>query len=80
MKWILIWLVRGYQRGVSPFLPSSCRYEPTCSQYMITSLERFGSKGILLGIMRLLRCHPFARGGYDPVPEHFTLHFRQKDF
>lgn len=65
--------VRFYQRKISPLFPPSCRYYPTCSNYMIQSLDRFGTKGFLMGISRILRCHPFAEGGIDPVPDHFSL-------
>lgn len=62
--------VRGYQKFISPLFPPSCRYHPTCSTYMIEAVERFGAlKGLRLGISRILRCHPFVKGGYDPVPE-----------
>ncbi|PWF99533.1 membrane protein insertion efficiency factor YidD [Levilactobacillus bambusae] len=74
MKSILIKLVRGYQRGISPLLPPSCRYYPTCSNYMVTALKKHGAfKGSLMGIARILRCHPFIHGGYDPVPDSFSL-------
>ena len=60
--------VRGYQRFLSPFKTPACRYRPTCSQYMIESIQRRGALvGTWKGICRILRCHPFARGGYDPV-------------
>ena len=74
MKRILLWLIRGYQKRISPFFPPSCRYYPTCSHYTFTAIERFGVfKGTLMGIFRILRCHPAVRGGYDPVPDHFSL-------
>ncbi|WP_373841833.1 membrane protein insertion efficiency factor YidD [Limosilactobacillus sp.] len=74
---VLCKLIWWYQRAISVRRPYRvCRYYPTCSQYMLEALQRFGLKGVLLGIARLLRCQPFARGGYDPVPDHFT--FRRK--
>ncbi|WP_251950511.1 membrane protein insertion efficiency factor YidD [Latilactobacillus sakei] len=78
MQKILITLVRFYQTGISPFLPPSCRYYPTCSSYMIQAIQKHGAiKGLIMGIGRILRCHPFVKGGYDPVPDHFTV-FRNK--
>lgn len=66
---LAVLMVRGYQVTLSPLLPSACRYQPTCSAYMIDALERYGAlRGAWLGARRILRCHPFARGGYDPVP------------
>lgn len=65
----LILLVRMYQWILSPLLPSVCRYQPTCSHYMIESLKVWGPfKGTFLGIKRILRCHPWGGHGYDPVP------------
>ena len=59
MKQVLTWLVRGYQRFISPLLPPSCRYYPTCSTYMIQALQKHGAiKGSLMGIARILRCNP----------------------
>jgi putative membrane protein insertion efficiency factor len=61
-------LVRAYQLVASPF-PSPCRFEPTCSMYMIGAIERYGVlRGLWLGTRRILRCHPFHRGGLDPLP------------
>lgn len=67
-------LVRGYQRWLSPLFPPSCRYSPTCSRYTLIALEKHGAvKGTLMGVARIIRCNPFVRGGYDPVPDHFSL-------
>jgi len=69
MRWVLISLVRGYQVALSPLLPASCRFLPSCSVYAVEALERYGAaKGVMLTIRRLARCHPFCAGGYDPVP------------
>ncbi len=66
---ILIVMVRAYQTGISPYLGSHCRYMPTCSQYFIEAVEKYGAlKGSWLGIRRILRCNPWHPGGYDPVP------------
>ena len=65
----LIVVIKFYKLAVSPLLPSSCRFSPTCSEYAITALQRHGMvKGLLLSIKRILRCNPFCEGGYDPVP------------
>lgn len=69
MATILIGLVRAYQWAVSPWLGPRCRFEPSCSQYMIEAIERHGAlRGGWLGIRRILRCHPWGGTGYDPVP------------
>lgn len=61
--------IRLYQRFISPLLPPSCRYYPTCSAYALEAIVRFGPfKGFLLAVRRVMRCHPFHEGGYDPVP------------
>ena len=70
MKKVLLAIIRFYQKALSPHLPASCRYQPTCSQYTITAIERFGAlRGGFMGARRILRCNPFSKGGYDPVPE-----------
>jgi len=70
MKAILLTLLKAYKRFISPFLVKSCRYHPTCSEYAAEAIERFGAlKGTVMAAGRLLRCHPFARGGFDPCPE-----------
>ena len=69
-KKLLVILIRGYRRLISPLFPPSCRFQPTCSQYAIEAIERFGTlKGSWLAVKRILRCHPFHPGGYDPVPK-----------
>jgi uncharacterized protein len=66
--------IRAYSRWISPAFPRRCRYEPTCSAYAAQALRRFGFvRGMLLAGWRLLRCNPFSNGGFDPVPERFTL-------
>jgi uncharacterized protein len=68
-KTLLLTLLRGYKWALSPFLPPACRYVPTCSDYAAEAIERHGAfRGSALAIWRVLRCHPFVRGGYDPVP------------
>jgi putative membrane protein insertion efficiency factor len=69
MKAIALSLIRFYKRFISPLLPPSCIYEPTCSMYTYQAIEKYGVlRGSWMGFLRILRCHPFARGGYDPVP------------
>ena len=69
MKGILLSLIRGYQAFVSPLLPAACRYTPTCSAYAFEAIEKYGPlKGFWLAFKRILRCNPFSKGGYDPVP------------
>lgn len=64
-----IWLVRGYQLFISPFVPPSCRFHPTCSHYAIEALQKHGAiHGLWLAIRRIARCHPWHPGGHDPVP------------
>jgi putative membrane protein insertion efficiency factor len=66
---LAIALLKGYKRVISPLLPSSCRYYPTCSEYMREAVQIHGAgRGIWLGIKRISRCHPFHEGGTDPVP------------
>ncbi|HWS28826.1 MAG TPA: membrane protein insertion efficiency factor YidD [Clostridia bacterium] len=69
LKRALLSLIRGYQAFVSPLLPASCRYTPTCSVYATEAIEKYGlKKGLWLAVKRVLRCNPFSKGGYDPVP------------
>jgi putative membrane protein insertion efficiency factor len=69
MKTLALWMIRSYQRFISPAFSPSCRFVPSCSVYAYQAIERYGVvKGGWLGIKRLLRCHPLHPGGYDPVP------------
>jgi putative membrane protein insertion efficiency factor len=68
MQKAVITSLRLYKRFVSPMLPSACRFSPTCSEYMIEAVGRYGvTRGVWLGLRRLLRCHPLHAGGFDPV-------------
>ncbi|MCL2200575.1 MAG: membrane protein insertion efficiency factor YidD [Oscillospiraceae bacterium] len=68
-KRALIAVIRFYRRNISPLSPPNCRYMPTCSAYTLQAVEKYGAlKGGWLGLRRILRCHPFRKGGYDPVP------------
>ena len=72
IKAFLLSLIRGYQNYLSPQRPGCCRYSPTCSNYAMEAIEKHGAlRGILLALWRVLRCNPFSKGGYDPVPETF---------
>jgi putative membrane protein insertion efficiency factor len=72
MKYILLFFVKIYQKLFSNFLNSGCRYRPTCSQYAEKALREYGAlRGSLMSAGRLLRCNPFAKGGFDPVPDNF---------
>ncbi len=70
MAKLLIWIIRLYQRGISPHKPPCCRFMPTCSQYAVQALTKYGFlKGGYLSLRRVLRCHPLSKkSGYDPVP------------
>lgn len=79
MKKILISILKGYHKYISPALPGACRFYPTCSMYAAEAIERFGViRGSLLATYRILRCNPFCRGGYDPVPKSFT--FKRQEY
>ena len=68
-KQLLLWLIRFYQRNISPLHPACCRFRPTCSQYALEAIQKYGAvKGTFLAVRRILRCIPLFTGGYDPVP------------
>lgn len=69
MKNIFIALIKGYRKYISPMKSTKCPYIPTCSEYGLEAVEKYGAiKGGFLALWRILRCNPFSRGGYDPVP------------
>jgi len=69
MRQIAVGALRFYKRFISPILPPMCRFEPTCSMYMMQAIEKYGvTRGVWLGVRRLSRCHVFNPGGWDPVP------------
>ena len=69
MRTALVLFIRGYQVAISPMLPASCRYYPSCSAYAVEAIEKHGAlRGTWLATKRIARCHPFRPGGYDPVP------------
>ena len=71
MKKSALWVLKVYKKWVSPSLPPSCRYVPTCSEYAMEAIERHGIvRGAATAAWRLVRCHPFVKGGYDPVVRH----------
>jgi uncharacterized protein len=74
VKRVVLAAIAAYQRRISPLFPRRCRYEPTCSAYAAEAVRRFGGpRGLLIAGWRLLRCNPFSHGGFDPLPERFTL-------
>lgn len=68
VKKLLVWLILFYQKVISPIKPGKCRFYPTCSNYALQAIEKYGAcKGLYLGIKRILKCHPFHPGGHDPL-------------
>ena len=68
MRKASIGLIQLYRTYLSPLLPASCRYAPSCSLYTLQAIEKYGvPRGVFMGVLRVLRCHPFSRGGFDPV-------------
>jgi uncharacterized protein len=77
-KKLLLSVIFAYRRCISPFLPSSCRFYPSCSQYAAGAVDRYGVvRGLFLTLKRLARCHPWHPGGFDPVPERESAEKRQ---
>ncbi len=73
-KYGVMQLLRGYKWMISPMFGTACRYVPTCSEYAMEAIDRYGVlRGVGMAMWRLLRCHPFAKHGYDPVPVHPTM-------
>lgn len=69
MKWLLVGMIRFYQRYISAMTPPVCRFHPSCSAFTLHAIERHGAwRGVLYGAWRILRCQPFTAGGFDPVP------------
>lgn len=80
MKKIFTLPIRAYKKFISPVLPKACRFTPTCSEYAIEAIEKFGViRGSMLASYRIMRCNPFSKGGYDPVPEKFTFKRQEKN-
>jgi len=74
VKFFILALIKFYRAWISPLLPSACRYSPTCSQYALEAIDRFGwLRGGWMAILRILRCNPFFPSGYDPVPDPMTI-------
>lgn len=70
MKGVILLFITCYRKFISPFLPKSCRFYPTCSEYTFQAIKSFGvKKGLFLGAKRIIRCNPFNNGGYDPIPK-----------
>ncbi|MDO4730953.1 MAG: membrane protein insertion efficiency factor YidD [Clostridia bacterium] len=80
MKRIAVFLIRYYQNFISPLSAPKCKYYPTCSNYALEAFEKYGFFiGFILSAWRILRCNPFSKGGYDPVPENLKTIFKKKD-
>jgi putative membrane protein insertion efficiency factor len=80
LKYVLIWLLKGYRFAISPLYGQVCRYHPTCSAYALQAVETHGAiRGTYLAAGRVLRCHPWSAGGYDPVPQPHQRDSKQHD-
>ncbi len=81
MKFVVIALIRFYQKCISPLFPPKCKYYPTCSCYALTAVKKFGAvRGSALAVWRILRCNPWSLGGIDYVPEKFTFKVKKIDY
>lgn len=70
MKGVILLFIKSYQKCISPLFPRSCRFYPTCSEYVFQAVQQFGiKKGLVLGLKRIIRCNPLNNGGYDPLPK-----------
>jgi putative membrane protein insertion efficiency factor len=79
MRRVVLLPIRFYQYAISPFMAPHCRYHPTCSEYTAEAVTRYGAlRGLWMGVRRVSRCHPWAEGGYDPVPEKLQTHDSRK--
>jgi uncharacterized protein len=79
-KFVVLYMLRAYKWAISPLFPPACRYVPTCSEYAMEAIERCGAlRGGFMALVRLLRCHPFTRGGYDPVLKSRDVASRSSD-
>jgi len=79
MKKIMIAAIKFYQKCISPLKSTKCPYYPTCSQYGLEAIQKFGPlRGCILAVWRILRCNPFSKGGVDPVPDEFHLYFLKR--
>ena len=79
MKYPIIWFLKAYRFAISPLYGQVCRYHPTCSAYALQAVETHGAfRGTYLAVRRVMRCHPWAAGGYDPVPHSSRLEHDQK--
>lgn len=79
MRSLVLFPIRLYQYAISPFMAPHCRYHPSCSEYAAEAVTRYGvPRGLWLGVKRIARCHPWAEGGYDPVPEKASNHDSRK--
>lgn len=78
MKYIFIYIIKFYKYFISPMLPNSCRFYPSCSQYSMEAFQKHGAiKGFILSTYRILRCNPYCKGGVDPVPDKMTFKRKQ---